>query len=420
MALQAAIHDPVHQLSRLLGANAAQVQAWFFTIIALLVLCLGVALVQLFGRRMYFPITVIVIAMTIYQPYATIPVSKAATNNTTQPTPVPAAETNQTPAKPFNPLISPLAQPMGIALPAAGTSSPSTTTIVTNHRSAVPGTTTDCNALTDADKTIDTDSDGLSNAQECQYHTNLTNSDSDADGLTDLQEIRLGTDANMLDTDGDGIADFVEITIPTVINGQSFYTSPFERDTNNDGLQDGLECLQHLAGVINLSSPSGCTVTTANVPDFLSVDNDVDGVPDNVDKMPYQWSGATAYTNEQPFKYSVTGAQGATQSVPLTLDLQIRPKNSEFLYANGAVYTWPVGDTVGQIQHTFNTTFKDPINPIYKSASDNAANGNVRVTAVLEIRVPINQTGNTFGGLPVFPGCGDRTTLTGTCQQGMN
>ncbi|MCX6014583.1 MAG: hypothetical protein NT020_03185, partial [Chloroflexales bacterium] len=307
---------------------------------------------------------------------------------------------------------------MGIALPAAGTSSPSTTTIVTNHRSAVPGTTTDCNALTDADKTIDTDNDGLSNAQECQYHTNLTNSDSDADGLTDLQEIRLGTDSNMLDTDGDGITDFVEITIPTVINGQSFYTSAFERDTNNDGLQDGLECLQHLAGVINLSSPSGCTVTTANVPDFLSVDNDVDGVPDSVDKMPYQWSGATAYTNEQPFKYSVTGAQGATQSVPLTLDLQIRPKNSEFLYANGAVYAWPVGDTVGQIQHTFNTTFKDPINPIYKSASDNAANGNMRVTAVLEIRVPINQTGNTFGGLPVFPGCGDRTTLTATCQQG--
>jgi hypothetical protein len=42
----------------------------------------------------------------------------------------------------------------------------------------------------------------------------------------------------------------------------------------------------------------------------------------------------------------------------------------------------------------------------------------MRVTAVLEIRVPINQTGNTFGGLPVFPGCGDRTTLTATCQQG--
>jgi len=57
--------------------------------------------------------------------------------------------------------------------------------------------------------------------------------DSDQDGLTDAQEKSLGTDPNNPDTDSDGISDGDEVHI--------FGTDPLKKDTDGDGFSDGQE-----------------------------------------------------------------------------------------------------------------------------------------------------------------------------------
>ena len=128
--------------------------------LSLAALLLLISIIQLFGRRMYLPITMLVVAMTIYQPFSNIPVTKATTTSSNQPTTPPTP-----PSKPrvFNPLVAPLNQPMGIMLPAAGVTSPSNMRVVSSGKLRVveAGTNTDCSALVEDDKTADTDSDGF-------------------------------------------------------------------------------------------------------------------------------------------------------------------------------------------------------------------------------------------------------------------
>jgi hypothetical protein len=57
--------------------------------------------------------------------------------------------------------------------------------------------------------------------------------DSDNDGLTDAEEIALGTDPFNPDTDGDGLTDFEEVRI--------YKTDPLNPDTDGDGFSDGEE-----------------------------------------------------------------------------------------------------------------------------------------------------------------------------------
>ncbi len=57
--------------------------------------------------------------------------------------------------------------------------------------------------------------------------------DSDGDGITDAEEAKLGTDANSADTDGDGLSDYDEIN--------EYETDPLNPDTDGDGLSDGDE-----------------------------------------------------------------------------------------------------------------------------------------------------------------------------------
>lgn len=117
-------------------------------------------------------------------------------------------------------------------------------------------------------KLIDTDDDGISDALEILYGTDIDREDTDNDGLSDYQEINI-TKTNPLvydsvetqvkdaicdldedgicnideillnicpispDSDGDGLNDEREINI--------YYTNPSEQDTDNDGINDGDE-----------------------------------------------------------------------------------------------------------------------------------------------------------------------------------
>ncbi|WP_240359172.1 adventurous gliding motility protein AgmC [Pyxidicoccus trucidator] len=61
--------------------------------------------------------------------------------------------------------------------------------------------------------------------------------DTDGDGLTDAEEVTLGTDPNNPDTDGDGLPDGIEVNV-----GE---TDPLDDDSDDDGLMDGTEDADH-------------------------------------------------------------------------------------------------------------------------------------------------------------------------------
>ena len=63
--------------------------------------------------------------------------------------------------------------------------------------------------------------------------TATTSIDSDHDGLTDAEEAVIGTDPNNTDTDGDGLSDYDEVRI--------WHTNPLVADTDSDGYPDGEE-----------------------------------------------------------------------------------------------------------------------------------------------------------------------------------
>lgn len=429
LALQSAMHQPLHILSKYIGTDAKTVRDWLLISGSLGVLLLLVVLLQLFGRRMYLPVTMVVVAMIIYQPYSTIPRTQAATADTpNDPTPVAGPSTGARPAPPkvFNPLIAPLDQPMGIALPVASVTSPSNMRVVASNknRSVEPGTNTDCSAIVAADKTADTDTDGLSNAIECSYGTTLTSADSDSDGLTDLEEIRLGTSPTVADTDSDGLSDFVEVTYYTQYSGsnQKYYTSPFAADTNGDGINDTLECIAKL-GANSISSKDTPIATLQTpcvdsngdgVPDFLSFDNDGDSVPDNVDSLPNDIT-TTTWTDTVPYALNIGGMTAPTNRSlpvkPVMVEMQIVPTHPNLLYANNAIYDWPSGDTKGQIQRTQNTTFATTtstdivtptgsLNPMRDNVD--AQHGDMKIVGFMEVKIDVDPANGDYGNLPVM------------------
>jgi len=79
---------------------------------------------------------------------------------------------------------------------------------------------------------VDTDGDGLSDADEAIAGTDRLDQDSDDDGLTDGREVELGLDPLNPDMDGDGLFDGVEIAEGT---------DPQVSDSDGDGLDDALE-----------------------------------------------------------------------------------------------------------------------------------------------------------------------------------
>ncbi len=106
---------------------------------------------------------------------------------------------------------------------------------------------------------LDTDGDGLTDAQEVTLGTNPTVADSDADGLNDGAEVNTyGTDPLLPDTDADNLNDGDEITV--------YLTDPLLIDTDMSGVSDGDEVL--IYGTNPLDPVDDATV----------LDNDGDGL----------------------------------------------------------------------------------------------------------------------------------------------
>jgi len=79
---------------------------------------------------------------------------------------------------------------------------------------------------------VDTDTDGLTNAQERTLGTDPLVVDTDTDGLTDSEEVSLGTNPLLSDSDSDGLTDITEVGLGT---------NPISADSDNDGVSDSVD-----------------------------------------------------------------------------------------------------------------------------------------------------------------------------------
>jgi outer membrane protein OmpA-like peptidoglycan-associated protein len=124
---------------------------------------------------------------------------------------------------------------------------------------------------------VDTDGDGLTDAQEADLGTDINNADTDGDGLTDGQEVNnYGTDPLKADTDGDGLNDGAEVN--------SHNTDPLNSDTDGDGLSDGEEVNQYRTDPNNADSDGDGLNDFEEVNEYNTdpnnSDSDGDGISD--------------------------------------------------------------------------------------------------------------------------------------------
>ncbi len=141
---------------------------------------------------------------------------------------------------------------------------------------------TDNDGLNDAEEMLhgtdpelpDTDGDGVEDCNEVRRGTNPADPDTDADGLSDGEEVALGTNPRVVDSDGDGLGDGLEVEV--------YGSDPFAVDSDGDGLGDAAEVLAGTSPVLadtdgdGLSDSAEQTVGT----NPLLKDTDGDGATD--------------------------------------------------------------------------------------------------------------------------------------------
>ncbi|MBX3000053.1 MAG: hypothetical protein KF893_16145 [Caldilineaceae bacterium] len=250
-------------------------------------------------------------------------------------------------------------------------------------------------AYTDA---VDTDGDGLSDAQERQLRTSAAAKDSDGDGVDDATELLLGLDPTNPDTDGDLISDGFEVA-GIEIGGKRWYLDPLSTDTNGDNVLDSLECIQAVDVVVSPSGkgvkgdPKGtgiCADTDGDgIPDFADDDNDNDGVKDWMDGQPDSRFGDPVNgVGDKSFVYAV---DDYSSGKPLRLTFELRPTNPQHLWYSMNVLDWPSGDYEGQIRRVHDTKL---------GTTGAAANGDMQLVPMIEVIF----SGDEAIHLPTIPG----------------
>ena len=140
------------------------------------------------------------------------------------------------------------------------------------------------------DQFNDSDADGLPDAWEIANYGNTTSVsgalDADNDGLSNAGEYDWESDMLNPDTDGDGIGDGVEVTHglnPRIVDADDLAT-----DLNGDGAIDSIGL--QLGYSVDQMDNDGDSVSNADellmCTDIFRADSDGDGVPDNLDVFP--------------------------------------------------------------------------------------------------------------------------------------
>jgi hypothetical protein len=431
LELKRLMNQPLAIIAQYFGTSDLDISAFTVGIIVLGIVMTVASIFLLWRRRLYLPLSLIVIGMLIYQPYSSIPHTIAATDTRASPTDV---HTQSTPTVVFTPLKSAAVQGLGLALPNASTSNSSynTTASMTRDASTTSGADDDKDGLSNSEEVkfnsnpsvADTDSDGLDDKAEYLYKTNPRDVDSDSDKLSDFAEIQIGTSPLHQDSDADGIPDFVEVTYPNNYGSIQLYSNPLSKDTNNDGLLDGAECLNRVYSVTAIPPiiPDCIDTDQDNIPDFLDNDNDNDGVSDSIDLssqkfLPDQQNANQLFGENDSFPLKVNDIPVSNAVRPVVVELQIVPinlksnnidDNKRMLYLDNSIYDWPSNDKLGQVQRSKNTTFRTYAGSQY--TDDHSLQGDMRVSGSLEVRIPVSTS--DFGGLPL-----KSCEQTNTCKE---
>ncbi|NJN65679.1 MAG: hypothetical protein HC884_02680, partial [Chloroflexaceae bacterium] len=166
--------------------------------------------------------------------------------------------------------------------------------------------------------------------------------DYDNDGLSDFVEGCLGTDPENEDTDFDLVPDNMEVEGFTFDN-QTWYSDPFEQDSNKDGLIDGYEW--QIDTVNDVGSAPSWDIDGDGIPNLWDNDNDNDGVSDGWDLSPESSSGLLD-------TFSVEISNSFTDYDELGyvyLDVQLVPENPDRLSYSNTYFDWRDGDKKGFI-----------------------------------------------------------------------
>jgi uncharacterized membrane protein YgcG len=160
---------------------------WFKILASLIVLAILVLAGYLIYTKFYKSSTAIIAQEPAVK---STNVTPATTNTVTTNSTV-----NETPVSTSTVYVNPNEIP-GLASTSATSSLPNETAVTT----------------TTASSTLDSDNDGLTDAQEAIYHTNPLKVDTDGDGLSDYEEVMIyHTNPLVADTDGDGYTDGNEV-----------------------------------------------------------------------------------------------------------------------------------------------------------------------------------------------------------------
>lgn len=118
------------------------------------------------------------------------------------------------PAKTQNTNVAPVSQTAPAITPASDQNvvSPSSSLETQNQTASTTGLASGASSTPAVDSKLDSDHDGLTDAEEAIYGTNPLVADTDGDGLTDYEEVKIyHTNPLVADTDGDGYPDGVEV-----------------------------------------------------------------------------------------------------------------------------------------------------------------------------------------------------------------
>jgi len=260
--------------------------------------------------------------------------------------------------------------------------------LAANSQSLLPNplsslSTLSTSAANSANPGVDTDKDGLTDAQEAVLGTNPQKADSDGDTLTDGQEaLFLGTNPRKADSDDDLITDNVEVA-GFMYAGKRWYTNPNSPDSNRDGLPDSVECPELIPPAPGQLSPlnTACRDTDGDgTPDVFDFDDDNDGVSDRTDLSPQ--TKIEGLSGSHPFNLTVNNLE-ANRDV--LVDFQLRPLTATHLTYAMNVLDWPTGDAEGQVIRQEDTTFADLLPAGQRGADPSQQNGDMRLTPMLEI-----------------------------------
>jgi hypothetical protein len=134
-----------------------------------------------------------------------------------------------------------------------------------DYRDTLVGTDTDGDGIVDS-VDIDDDNDGILDTVE-------GNGDFDGDGIINSLD---------LDSDGDGILDIIESQPSTGAKTLS------GNDADNDGLDDNFDATPNGGAAGSNGTTPTITTATDTTPDYLDIDTDDDGIPDNVEAQSTQ------------------------------------------------------------------------------------------------------------------------------------